>query len=330
MTDAVAVLGAGAWGTALAMQLARNGHDVRLWGYRADAIERIRRSGRNEAYLPGIELAANIRPLADLAEAVAGAGQLLIVVPSHAFRSLLTQLAALGVAGRDVFWASKGFEIESGRLLHELVEEWLPGTHYGVVSGPSFAIEVARNLPTMIACAGDDPGRTEAFADLLRGHRFRAYTTPDVVGVELGGAMKNVLAIAIGVSDGLGFGANTRAALITRGMSEVMQFADTQGARRDTLMGLAGLGDIILTCTDDQSRNRRYGLALGRGASAAEAEAEVGHTVEGYRAAHGIYHKARALGLELPIFTEVYRLLYENKAPRQAVQDLESRPQGAE
>jgi len=199
-----------------------------------------------------------------------------------------------------------------------------------VVSGPTFATEVARGMPAAIACAGNDPQSSETFAALLRGHHFRAYTSDDIVGVELGGALKNVLAIAVGVSDGLGFGANTRAALMTRGLSEIMHLGTALGAKRETLMGLAGLGDIILTCTDDQSRNRRFGLAIGKGKSVTQAELEVGQTVEGLRAARAIYHKSKQLGLDLPIIDEVYHVLYDGKNPDDAVRDLENRPQGQE
>ncbi len=330
MPESIAILGAGAWGTALAIQFARNGLDVRLWGHKPDHVERLRELHENSDFLPGFSLADNIDPRVSLKHAIDGARFLLIAVPSHGFRALLQQLRPLLDRDRVVFWASKGFEIETGKLLHELVVEELPGLNHGVISGPSFGAEVASGLPTMIACAGNDEASTEAFAGLLRGHHFRAYTSTDIVGVELGGALKNVLAIAIGASDGLGFGANTRAALITRGLVEIMHLATALGAQRETLMGLAGLGDIILTCTDDQSRNRRFGLAIGRGKNARQAEIEVGHTVEGYRAAKGIYLKCRELGLELPILNEVYRVLYEHKNPRQAVRDLENRPQGPE
>jgi glycerol-3-phosphate dehydrogenase (NAD(P)+) len=243
---------------------------------------------------------------------------------------LLQELKPLLNADQALFWASKGFEIESGKLLHEVIEQELPGYRYGVVSGPTFATEVARGLPAAIACAGNDVQTTAAFAELLRGHHFRAYTSEDIIGVELGGALKNVLAIAVGISDGLGFGANTRAALMTRGLSEIMRLGTRLGAHQETMMGLAGLGDIILTCTDNQSRNRRFGLSIGQGKSVKEAEVEVGQTVEGLRAARAIYNKARELELDLPIIEEVYRVLYDGKDPHDAVRDLESRPQGRE
>ena len=330
MAESVAVLGAGSWGTALAIQLARNELDVRLWGHDPTHIERLRASRENSDYLPGFKLADNIEPLAALEDAVANAAYLLIAIPSKGFRALLQDLKPLLDDDMALFWASKGFEIESGKLLHQIFEQELPTHRYGVISGPTFATEVARGLPAAIACAGNDAQTTAAFAELLRGHHFRAYTSEDIVGVELGGALKNVLAIAVGVADGLGFGANTRAALMTRGLAEIMRLGTHLGADQETMMGLAGLGDLILTCTDNQSRNRRFGLAIGQGKTIAAAEVEVGQTVEGLRAAKAIYNKARELGLNLPIIEEVYRLLYEGKKPHEAVRDLESRPQGRE
>lgn len=330
MTEIVAVLGAGSWGTALAIQLARNNLQVRLWGHQADHVERLQALRENTDFLPGFTLADNIEPVASLEAAINNAPYLLIAIPSKGFRGLLQQLKSMIGEDRILFWASKGFEIESGKLLHEIIAEELPLQRYGVVSGPTFATEVARGLPAAIACAGNDAQSTEAFAALLRGPHFRAYTSKDIVGVELGGALKNVLAIAVGISDGLGFGANTRATLMTRGLSEIMQLGTRLGAQRETLMGLAGLGDIILTCTDDQSRNRRFGLAIGQGKSISQAEIEVGQTVEGLRAARAIYHKARELELDLPIMCEVYLVLCDGKNPQDAVRDLESRPQGQE
>jgi len=330
MTETIAVLGAGSWGTALAMQLARNGLQVKLWGHQPDHIVRLQELRENSDYLPGFKLADNIDPQATLQAAIEQATYLLIAVPSKGFRALLQDLKPLLNEDQVLFWASKGFEIETGKLLHEVIEQELPGYRYGVVSGPTFATEVARGLPAAIACAGNDAQTTADFAELLRGHHFRAYTSQDIVGVELGGALKNVLAIAVGVADGLGFGANTRAALMTRGLSEIMRLGTKLGAHQETMMGLAGLGDIILTCTDNQSRNRRFGLAIGQGKSVAHAEIEVGQTVEGLRAAKAIYNKAKELKLDLPIIEEVYRVLYEAKDPHDAVRDLESRPQGDE
>ena len=292
MTETIAVLGAGSWGTALAIQLARNELQVRLWGHDPAHIERLQTLRENTDYLPGFVLPENIDPVATLEAAVAQAPFLLIAIPSKGFRALLKQVKLLITEDQALFWASKGFEIETGMLLHEVIDEELPVHRYGVISGPTFATEVARGLPAAIACAGNDVQTTAAFAERLRGHHFRAYTTEDIIGVELGGALKNVLAIAVGVADGLGFGANTRAALMTRGLSEIMRLGTKLGAHQETMMGLAGLGDIILTCTDYQSRNRRFGLALGQGKSIAQAEIEVGHSVEGLRGAAAFYNKA--------------------------------------
>lgn len=326
----VAVFGAGSWGTALAIQLARNGLHVNLWGHRPDHIEQLIRERENTAYLPGIKLDKNIRPTASMKDCMQHAQVVLIAIPSKSFREFLRSLKPHISPETSVFWASKGFEIESGKFLHQLVCEELPGHHYGVVSGPTFASEVARGLPAAITCAGNDEVATSKFAGLLHGNRFRCYTSNDVIGVELGGALKNIVAIAVGVSDGLGFGANTRAALMTRGLSEVMRLGHSLGARDETLMGLAGLGDLILTCTDDQSRNRRFGLAIGEGQSVKQAEIKVGQTVEGLRAAKAIYLMSRQLELDLPIMSQVYYVLYEGKKPEDAVKSLEDRPQKAE
>ena len=326
----IAVFGAGSWGTALAIQLARNDLRVNLWGHRIEHVERLARERENSVYLPGIELDKNIRPTASKQDCMQHAQIVLIAIPSKAFRDFLQSLKAHVSSDIPVFWASKGFEIESGKFLHQLVCEELPHHHYGVISGPTFASEVARGLPAAITCAGDDDAATSGFARLLHGNRFRCYTSSDVIGVELGGALKNILAIAVGAADGLGFGANTRAALMTRGFSEVMRMGQSLGARQETLMGLAGLGDLILTCTDDQSRNRRFGLAIGQGKTIQEAETEVGQTVEGLRAARAIYTMSKQLGLDLPIMDQVYQVLYEGKNPLDAVNSLENRPQRAE
>lgn len=327
MQSRIAVFGAGSWGTALAIQLARNGIQVNLWGHEPSHIENLISQGENQAYLPGIKLDSKIVPVSSVEDCLQDAQLVLIVIPSKAFRNFLKLLKPALQADISIFWASKGFEIETGKLMHELVTEELPGHHYGVISGPTFASEVARGLPAAITCAGDDPATNNYFASLLHGNRFRCYTSSDVIGVEVGGALKNILAIAVGIADGLGFGANTRAALMTRGLVEVMRLGKRLGAREETLMGLAGLGDLILTCTDDQSRNRRFGLSIGKGVSVEEAEIAVGQTVEGLRAAQAIYQMSRKLGLELPIMEQVYHVLYDGVTPLDAVKLLENRPQ---
>ena len=326
----VALFGAGSWGTALAMQLARNGSIVNLWGHQAEHIDSLISTNQNAAYLPGVVLEPNIKPTASIENCLQDADVVLIAIPSKAFRAFLKSLKPFINPAISVFWASKGFEIENGKLLHELVLEELPGRNYGVVSGPTFATEVAKGLPAAITCAGNDDIATQYFASLLHSSRFRCYTSDDVIGVELGGALKNILAIAVGTSDGLGFGANTRAALMTRGLAEVMRLGKELGARQETLMGLAGLGDLILTCTDDQSRNRRFGLAIGKGKTVEQALVKVKETVEGLRAAKAIYLIAQAMSIELPIMEQTYYVLYDNKNPRDAVKALEDRPQRSE
>lgn len=326
----VALFGAGSWGTALALQLARNGSIVNLWGHQADHIDSLISTNQNSAYLPGIFLPSAIRPTASIAGCLIDADVVLIAIPSKAFRAFLRLLKPFIDPAMSIFWASKGFEIDSGKLLHELVIEELPGHSYGVVSGPTFATEVAKGMPAAITCAGNDDITAKYFASLLHGSRFRCYTSDDIIGVELGGALKNILAIAVGTADGLGFGANTRAALITRGLAEVMRLGTELGARQETLMGLAGLGDLILSCTDDQSRNRRFGLAIGRGKTVEQAVIEVKQTVEGLRAAKAIYLIAQKMPIELPIMEQTYHVLYNNKDPRDAVKALEDRPQRSE
>ncbi len=329
-SSAVTVIGAGASGTALAIQLARNGHQVKLWGHEPDHIQQLIADKQNSAFLPGIPFPEGITPIASLQQAVTDVGFILIVIPSHAYREFLRKLKPLIDADMQVYWASKGFEIETGKFLHELVIEELGVRRYGVISGPTFATEVAKNQPASVTCAGNDAESTQQFAELLHGNHFRCYTSNDIIGVEIGGALKNVLAIAVGAADGLGFGANTRAALITRGLSEIMRFGEKLGAQKETLMGLSGLGDMILTCTDNQSRNRQFGLAIGQGQTIEQAIASVGSTVEGYRAAKAVYSMSRKHQLSIPIMEQVYQVLYEGKSPMQAVKDLQSRAQKPE
>jgi len=325
----LALLGAGSWGTALAILLARNGRQVRLWGHAAE-IEALRRDGENRHYLPGLPLPPGIQPLAELGEALAGADDVLVALPSHAFRAVLHRLRDLGMQGRPLAWATKGLEPGSDKLLNEVAAEALGQGPFAVLSGPSFAREVAQGLPTAITVASSDGDYAARWAGHLHSDRFRAYTSDDIVGVQVGGAAKNVMAIGAGVADGLGFGANTRAALITRGLAEIMRLGIALGGRRETFMGLAGLGDLVLTCTDDQSRNRRMGLALARGLDVAAARREIGQAVEGVDTVRGLRQKARGLGIEMPITEQIYRVLFEGLAPRAAVHALLEREQKAE
>jgi glycerol-3-phosphate dehydrogenase (NAD(P)+) len=252
-------------------------------------------------------------------------------VPSHAFAETLAHLAGLLPANARLAWATKGLEPDSGRLLSELAAERLPGiTALAVLSGPTFAREVAAGLPTAITVAANRKAFADALSRRLHAESFRTYTSRDLVGVQLGGAVKNVLAIAAGIADGLGFGANARAALITRGLAEMLRLGRALGARRDTFMGLAGLGDLVLTCTDDQSRNRRFGLALGRGTSTERALAEIGQVVEGRGTAREVRRLAQRNGVEMPIVEQAYRVLWDGRPPRDAVHALLARTPKAE
>jgi glycerol-3-phosphate dehydrogenase (NAD(P)+) len=286
---------------------------------------------RNDRYLPQVPFPPFLEPVADLEAALPEAAQVLVAVPSRAFRSVLERLAKHLSDGIPLIWATKGLEPGTGRLLHEVVVEILgPAWPMAVISGPTFAHEVAAGLPTAVTIAATESEVSARLAGCLHGDAFRAYTSEDLIGVQMGGAVKNVLAIAAGISDGLGFGANTRAALVTRGLAELIRFALASGARRETLMGLSGLGDLILTCTDDQSRNRRLGLTLARGKQLDEALAFIGQAVEGAEVAKIVVVKAKQLDVEMPIAEQVYQVLYTGRAPRQAVEALLSREQKPE
>ncbi len=328
----LAVLGAGAWGTALASALARNGHAVHLWGRDAAVVEAINARGENPRYLPGCELPAGIRATTDLTAAACAGEGLILAVPSYAFRELLRTLAMGPAAARPFIWACKGVEPETHLLLHEVVaaERSEDAPAHGVISGPSFAREVVAGLPTALTVASRDADFATRVVDWFHGGGIRAYSNPDLIGVELGGALKNVLAIACGAADGLGFGANARAAVITRGLNELMRLGEAMGARRETLIGLAGLGDLVLTCTDDQSRNRRFGLAIARGLDVDAASAEIGQAVEGLRTARAAAALARDHNVDMPIVESVDAVLHAGLAPREAVTRLLERVPKAE
>lgn len=318
----ITVLGAGAWGTALAAAMTRNGQAVTLWGRDPALLAEITARHENARYLAGVELPP-IGTEPDLEAAVAGAGALLFATPSYTFRELLRRLASSLEAGKPFVWACKGIEPETDRLMHEIVaEELVTPPPHAVVSGPSFAREVAAEQPTALTVAAPDPAFAARAVGWLHGGALRAYSNPDVIGVELAGALKNVLAIACGASDGLGFGANARAAVITRGMAELMRLGERMGAQRETFMGLAGIGDLVLTCTDDQSRNRRFGLAIARGHSVEAARAEIGQAVEGLRTARAAAALAQRHGVEMPIVAQVDAVLNEGRDVRAAVREL--------
>jgi glycerol-3-phosphate dehydrogenase (NAD(P)+) len=328
--ERVAVFGAGSWATALAVQLCRNGHEVRLWSHAAELADAIERQRENSAFLPGVALPDGLRAVVDHADALAEATAVLIAVPSQFFARVVEDIGDLLPPDMGVLWATKGFDPASHRLLHLVTGELAGPRPMAVLSGPSFAAEVGRGLPTAVTVAANDAGYAQRVADLVHGERFRAYTHDDLVGVQVGGAAKNVLAIATGIADGLGFGANTRAALITRGLAELIRLGVSLGGRRETFMGLAGLGDLVLTCTDDQSRNRRLGLALARGESVEAAMKAIGQEVEGVVTARAVRAIAADQGVEMPIAEQVHAVLYEGRTPQTATQMLLDRAGKAE
>lgn len=326
-----AVLGSGSWGTALASLIARNGHPTTIWGRDAAQVEAIARTHENPRYLPGIALPESLQASTDIAATVAGADFVLVVTPSHAFTQTLRALAPHRRKNAGVAWATKGFEPGSGRFLHEVAGEALgPGVPLAVVTGPSFAKEVAQGLPTAVTVHSDDEGFAQDVAGSLHGAAFRAYTGNDMLGAELGGAMKNVLAVATGVADGMSLGLNARAGLITRGLNEMLRLNVAIGGKAETLMGLAGLGDLVLTCTGDLSRNRRLGLALGRGQSIAEAVAAIGQVVESVQTADEVMRLAERFGIELPISALVREVLHGHITPVEGLKMLLAREQKPE
>jgi glycerol-3-phosphate dehydrogenase (NAD(P)+) len=328
--SALAVLGAGSWGTALAALAARNGVPTRLWGRDPAALAAMAAARCNQRYLPGIELPASLGFEPDLATAVRGAGVVLLVVPSHAFAAMLEEVAPLLDDGATLAWATKGFEPGTGRFLHELVGERLPGHPAAVITGPSFAKEVAAGLPSAVTVHSEDAACAQRIATLLHAPNLRAYTGGDMLGAELGGAMKNVLAVATGIADGMELGLNARAGLITRGMNEMLRLGVALGARPETLIGLSGLGDLVLTCTGDLSRNRRLGLALGRGIAIDEAVRQIGQVVESVLAADEVARLAAKHALDLPISASVRAVLHGEVTPVEGLKALMARAQKPE
>jgi glycerol-3-phosphate dehydrogenase (NAD(P)+) len=327
----VTVLGAGSWGTALAIHLARAGLQIKLWGNDPDHMERLQQERCNQQFLPDIEFPESLEVHTDLAQALKSTGWILLAIPSYAFRSFLASASHLIDAETPVVWASKGLEEGTGKLLHQVVSEELPQcSRMAVISGPTFAGEVARNMPTAITVASDSESLADEISHYLHHGNFRAYTSNDVIGVELGGALKNVLAIASGAADGLGFGANARAALITRGLAEMMRLGAVMGGQRETFMGLAGMGDLVLTCTDNQSRNRRMGLMLAEGLSKEEIREEIGQEIEGVRTAREARRLSEMHNVEMPIIEQAYMVLYEGLSPQEAVKHLLERKSSRE
>lgn len=329
--SSIAVLGAGSWGTALAGLIARNGYQVNLWGSKR-TVQDIRQHRRNLSYLPDLILPPErISVYDDLASTVENVQDVLIVVPSFAFRSIIEALKALRPTGICLAWGTKGLDSQRNQLLHEVIEEIYQQTlPMAVIAGPSFANEVAVDLPTAVTLTSNDSPFSQRLSKRLHGQHFRIYTQSDLIGVQICGAVKNGLAVAAGISDGLGYGSNARSALITRGLSEMASLGVAMGADPATFMGLAGVGDLVLTCTDDKSRNRRFGYAIGRGVSVSEAEKSIGQVVEGKANVFRVMALANKYQVEMPITEQVCQLLEGKVTPLQSVDKLFSRAPKAE
>jgi glycerol-3-phosphate dehydrogenase (NAD(P)+) len=323
--DRAVVVGAGSWGTALAWVLARGGYETLLYARRGDQAERIAACGENEEYLPGCALPEGLTPVSDLPDALQGTGLVVIAVPSPWFRDACRRISGSAGDGTLYVSVSKGIEEGSLRRMSEVMAEELPGGRYTVLSGPSFAREVVREQPTAVVVASEDEDAAREVQGAFSGSRLRLYTNRDVVGVELGGAVKNVIAIAAGAVEGLGLGTNTLAALITRGLAEMRRLALPLGAQADTLSGLSGLGDLVLTCTGALSRNRQVGARLAEGETLAAIEASMRMVAEGIRTTLSVCALADMAGVEVPIAQTVNRILNQRKPPREAVEDLMGR-----
>lgn len=327
----VAVLGAGSWGTALALHLARIGHEVALWSRDATLLEQVRRTRTNPRYLEGVPLPAGVRPVDDIREALEGAAFVLFAVPSHGLRDVARAARPFVTPDAVLVSAAKGLEQETLARMSQVVGEEFAGVRPVVVlSGPSFSGEVAHGLPTAVLAASTDAAAVAAVQERFRGPAFRLYASDDVTGVEIGGALKNVIAIAAGVVEGTGLGHNAMAALITRGLVEISRLACAEGARRDTLAGLSGLGDLVLTCTGELSRNRRVGVELGRGRCLHEILADLRMVAEGVRTTGASLALGARHGIELPIAAQMAAVLDGRRTPREAVEALMVRPQKAE
>jgi glycerol-3-phosphate dehydrogenase (NAD(P)+) len=323
----ITVLGAGAWGTALARLLASRDHDVTLWDFFPETIELIRSTGRNERYLPGIELPLNLQTEADAAQALTGAELVVVAAVSKGFRHVTR---ALGDYEGIVVSVTKGIEFETGLTMTDILKENSPRSRVVAMSGPTLAMEVARGIPTAIVAASTDIAGAQTVQTVFHNPAFRVYTSPDLLGVELGGALKNVIAIGAGVCDGLGFGDNAKAALVTRAVSEMRRLGIACGAQADTFTGLSGLGDLMVTCFSKLSRNRGFGERLGKGEKAEAIVTSMTAVAEGYPTARSARELARKHGVETPIIAGVHAMCYEGKNVRQAVLDLTARESKAE
>lgn len=327
----ITILGAGSWGTALALYLSRRGQTVRIWSYEISEIAAMLAERANNQYLPGFNFPDTIQPTANLAEALRGIEDVIVAVPSAGFRSTLIMAKSLLDPTTRITSATKGLDSDTGQLVNEMVEETLGKERkFAVLSGPSFAREVAAGLPSAVVIASRDKKMLSDLTERFNSPIFRIYPSDDITGVELGGVVKNVIAIATGIADGMGLGANARSALITRGLAEIIRLGVVLGAKQETFIGLSGIGDLILTCTDDQSRNRRLGLAIGKGQDVQKAEREIGQVVEGKRNAELVTTLAEQKGVDMPICEMVWQVLQSKSTAREALEQLLARPSKSE
>lgn len=332
LNSTITVIGAGSYGTALAILLARNGHNTILWGYDAIEIDALSQDRQNKKFLPDILFPDNLFIENNLKDAVSASPVILVVVPSHAFGEVLVKIKPFLRMDSKIVWATKGLEVDTGRLLQDVAKDVLGNeTPLAVISGPTFAKEVAQGLPTAVTVASTNDQFLNELQQLFHcGKSFRVYSSKDFIGVQLGGAVKNVIAIGAGLSDGLGFGANARTALITRGLAEMMRLGEVLGADPITFMGMAGLGDLVLTCTDNQSRNRRFGMLLGQNKTIEEAKAIIAQVVEGCQNTKEVWLLAQKYHVDMPITEQIYQILYCNKNPIEAAKALLGRTQKEE
>lgn len=318
MATNIAVIGAGSWGTALAVILARNGHTVHLWAKDGDSLAAMEENRENKRYLPGCKFPNTLKIEPSLAAALEASEEILLAVPSHAFREVIVAIKPFLRKGQGIAWATKGLD-HSAQFLHEIVEAETGTRPMALLTGPSFAKEVAESMPTAVIVAGNDEGYSTKMQKMFQAPHFRVYISDDLLGAEIGGAVKNVMALAVGIAEGLGFRTNTKAALMTRGLAEMMRLGDALGAKRETLMGLSGLGDMILTCSDTQSRNLRFGMMVGKGIPVVEACHKIGQVVESIPTTELIFKLATKLKVRMPIVMQVHAILRQQTSPQEAI-----------
>ncbi len=325
MREKIAVAGAGSWGTAIANLLAEKGFDVRLWVREPEVFAEIKETSENRTFLPGIKLSQNLRPFQDLGEAVEGASVVVIGAPSQYVRSVVAGLKPFMKENQIILNIAKGIEMDTLKRMSEIVEEILPGNRYAVLSGPSHAEEVANGVPTAVVASSKSRAAAEFIQDTFMTKNFRVYTNADIVGVELGGALKNIIALGAGIVDGLGYGDNSKAALMTRGMVEMARLGAEMGASKGTFGGLSGMGDLIVTCTSMHSRNRRAGIEIGRGRTLKDIVGETKMVIEGVANTQSAWQLANKVGIEMPITNEIHRVLYEEADVKESVYALMTR-----